>query len=162
LFGAITSRAEAQVVRLSCIYALLDGSPVVDIQHLRAALALWSYCEQSCRYIFGDALGNPIADRILQALRASPKGLNRSQISHLLGRNESASTIKNALGVLAEHGLAVRKVLQSGGRPEERWYATTTTKKTKQTKKDSSKRPNGRPEPPFTAAKTAHGDTPAQ
>src|SRR5262249_35442373 len=72
LFGAIPPRAEAQVTRLSCIYALLDGSHVVDVPPLKAALAIWDYCEQSCRYIFGDALGNPIADRILQALRGSP------------------------------------------------------------------------------------------
>src|SRR5262249_21359335 len=92
LFGAITSRAEAHVVRLSCIYALLDGSSVIDVPHLKAALAIWNYCEQSCRYIFGDALGDPIADRILQALRGSATGLNRSQISRLLGNNVAAST----------------------------------------------------------------------
>jgi len=133
LFGAITSRAEAQVTRLSCIYALLDGSSVIEAPHLKAALALWDYCEQSCRYIFGDALGNPIADRILQALRGSPNGLNRSQISHLLGRNEAASAIENALRVLVEYQLAVREVFRTGGRPEERWCAIT--KKTKETKK---------------------------
>jgi hypothetical protein len=133
LFGAVTSRAEAQVTRLSCIYALLDGSAVVDIPHLRAALALWDYCEQSCRYVFGDALGDPIADRILQALRSSPAGLNRSQISHRLGRNESSGTIEKALRVLLEYRLAACEVLQTRGRPEERWCAVT--KETNKTKK---------------------------
>ena len=45
LYGAVTSRAEAQVVRLSLIYALLDCSPVIRQEHLLAALALWEYCE---------------------------------------------------------------------------------------------------------------------
>lgn len=48
LFGAVTSRAEAQVLRLSCIYALLDCSAVVRKEHLLAALGLWEYCEASC------------------------------------------------------------------------------------------------------------------
>src|ERR671919_885136 len=36
LLGAATSRAAAQVLRLSLIYALLDGSAIVRPQHLRA------------------------------------------------------------------------------------------------------------------------------
>jgi len=62
LFGAVTSRAEAQVMRLACIYALLDRETEVRKVHLEAALAVWNYCEASARYIFGDALGDPLAD----------------------------------------------------------------------------------------------------
>src|SRR5580704_5097738 len=43
-FGAATSRAEAQVLRLSAIYAALDTSPLIDACHLQAALAVWDYC----------------------------------------------------------------------------------------------------------------------
>ena len=45
MLGAVTSRAEAQVVRLSCLYALLDSSKVIRRQHMTAALAVWRYCE---------------------------------------------------------------------------------------------------------------------
>ena len=41
MLGAVTSRAEAQVVRLSCLYALLDSSKVIRRQHMTAALAVW-------------------------------------------------------------------------------------------------------------------------
>ncbi|MGE0827258.1 MAG: hypothetical protein AB7P18_34690, partial [Candidatus Binatia bacterium] len=41
LLGAMLSRAEAQVLRLSLIYALLDKSSAIRIEHLRAALAVW-------------------------------------------------------------------------------------------------------------------------
>src|SRR5262249_4310160 len=58
LLGPITARAEAQVLRLSCLYALLDMSAVVAVPHLLAALALWDYCEASARYLFGDELGD--------------------------------------------------------------------------------------------------------
>jgi hypothetical protein len=58
LFGAVTSRAEAHVLRLSCLYALLDCSAIVRFPHLTGALEAWRYCEDSCRFIFGDALGD--------------------------------------------------------------------------------------------------------
>ena len=55
MFGAITARAEAQVLRLSVIYAALDGAEAIRLPHLKAALAVWEYAESSARYIFGDA-----------------------------------------------------------------------------------------------------------
>ena len=70
LLGHMVARAEAHVMRLSGLYALLDQSPLITIEHLDAALAVWRYCEASARYIFGDALGDPIADDILQVLQA--------------------------------------------------------------------------------------------
>ena len=71
LLGAITARAEAQVLRLSCIYALLDCSTTIRPEHHRAALAVWNYCDRSARWIFGTATGDSNADRILIALRAA-------------------------------------------------------------------------------------------
>jgi hypothetical protein len=73
LLGAVTARAEAQVVRLSLIYALLDevGSEI-DTAHLEAAMAVWAFCDQSAHLIFGDSLGHPVADDILAALRPEP------------------------------------------------------------------------------------------
>jgi hypothetical protein len=52
--GAITARAEAQVVRLSMIYALCDGRKQVDAIHVQAALALWRYAQASAEFIFSD------------------------------------------------------------------------------------------------------------
>jgi hypothetical protein len=65
MFGAVTSRAEAYVVRLSLIFAVLDRSLMIGEDHLLAAIAVWEYCESSARFIFGDASGNPVADAIL-------------------------------------------------------------------------------------------------
>jgi hypothetical protein len=123
LLGAVISRAEAQVMRLACVYALLDCSPVVGEAHLRAALALWDYCEGSVRFIFGDRLGDPVADALLKALQEAPEGLTRTQISNLLGRNQSASRIAQALASLEGLGKVRRLKEESGGRPAERWAA---------------------------------------
>ena len=70
LLGAATNRAEAQVLRLSVPYALLDRSARHPPEHLLAALAVWRYAEASARWVFGDALGDTIADAIL--VRCAP------------------------------------------------------------------------------------------
>jgi hypothetical protein len=90
-------RAEAQVVRLSLIYALLDCSSVICADHLRAALAVWKYCEDSARYIFGDTIGDPTADEIVRFLRQSVGGVTRTEISNHFHRNKSAAEIGRAL-----------------------------------------------------------------
>ena len=123
LFGAVTSRAEAQVMRVACLYALLDGYSEIKATHLKAALAVWDYCEASARFIFGDALGDPIADDILGALRGSPTGLTRTQISEFFGRNRNKDQVGRALATLLEYG-RVRVVSEKTlGRSVERWVA---------------------------------------
>jgi hypothetical protein len=97
LLGAVISRAEAQVMRLALLYALLDESDAIKVEHLNAALAVWEYAQASARYIFGSAVGDPIADDILRSLRANPEGLSRTDISNLFKRNRDAQTIGRAL-----------------------------------------------------------------
>ena len=123
LLGAITGRAEAQTVRLALLYAVLDGSNQIKRPHLRAALALWQYCEDSARYIFGDSLGDPLADQLLRALRDAG-GMSRTQIHNLFKRNQPAEKIEAALAVLVKHGKVRREMrTEKGkrGRPEEFW-----------------------------------------
>jgi len=124
LLGAITSRAEAQVLRLAMIYALLDCSRIIAKAHLRAALAVWRYCEDSARYIFGDKFGDIVVDTILRRLRSNEKGLTRTEIREVFSRNRTEAEIENALRVLLEHHLAKCVTEETGGRPSERWVAT--------------------------------------
>ena len=130
MFGAVTSRAEAQVLRLACLYALTDttrvlsfSSYVVSASHLRSALEVWRYCRESARYIFGDSLGDSTADTILAALKASDEhSLTRTEIRDLFGRNRSTNEINRALAMLDEYSKACRSEDRSnGGRPVERW-----------------------------------------
>lgn len=123
LLGAVISRGEAQVMRIACIYALLDKSYLIREKHLLAALALWNYSEASARYIFGDATGDYMADRILNRLRDSANGLTRTEISNLFSRNESWEKIDSALLSLMRHDLIRMLQESTGGRPIERWMA---------------------------------------
>jgi hypothetical protein len=123
LLGAILSRAEAQVTRLSLIYALLDCSTIIRLEHLDAAIAVWEYAEASVRYVFGDAIGDPVSDQILAALRSSPGGLTRAEISDLFSRNRDRQSIDHALSTLRRQDLANPVRQESGGRPVERWIA---------------------------------------
>jgi DNA replicative helicase MCM subunit Mcm2 (Cdc46/Mcm family) len=125
LLGAITARAEAQVLRLSLIYALLDLSTKVRPEHLRAALALWEYSERSARWIFVTATGDVNADRILSALRAAgSKGMTQTQISErLFNRNVPSTVLSASLRILHESGKIKSTKESTGGAPRTRWFA---------------------------------------
>jgi len=123
LLGAVTSRAEAHVLRFSLIYALLDLSDVVRAEHLMAALALWDHAAASARYLFGTSLGDPTADEILRALRKAPDGLTVTAIYDHFKRHRRKEEIDRALGVLLDQGLARPEHVETAGRPSTRWRA---------------------------------------
>ena len=122
LLGAVCARAEAQVMRFALIYAMLDRSPTIEVAHLEAGLAVWRYAEASARWIFGDSLGDDVADTILGALRHRPDGLSRTEINKLLGGNRLAPQIAVALNALATGGHAHVTREGGAGRPVERWH----------------------------------------
>ena len=111
-------------MRLSCIYALLDHSIEVRPEHLKAALAVWEYCESSAEQIFGDSLGDPDADEVLQAVRRAPEGLTRTNIRDLFGRHRRSDAVARVLTRLVDQDL-IRSVtdVTTGGRPAERYQA---------------------------------------
>jgi hypothetical protein len=124
LRGAATSRAEAQVLRLSAIYAALDSSSVVGMPHLQAALAVWDYCSASASHLFGDSTGDPIADRIREALEQSPEGLSKHQIIRLFHGHVHGDRIDAALQQLMTINAATCHSKLTGGRPSTRWSTT--------------------------------------
>lgn len=124
LFGAVTARGEAQTIRLALVYALLDQQSEIHSEHLRAALALWDYCERSAKFIFGEATGAPNADRIHNALKDAPMGMSRTEISKVLKGHASADQIQRALDALKNRGMAYTWQEVTNGRPAEYWGVT--------------------------------------
>ncbi len=130
--GDLLGRAEAQVMRLAALYAVLDGQALIESIHLSAACALWGYAEASTRYIFGDSTGDPHADTILRALRTQGT-LDDTSISALFSRNVSAARLAQAKALLTRAGLAhpVTESNEGGGRHKTVWHLGT--KKTNET-----------------------------
>jgi hypothetical protein len=117
MVGALTARAEAQLLRLSVAYALADGSRTIEMDHLRAAHAVWRYCEDTVRYVFGDSLGDEVADRLLAAIRrAGPAGLTHAEQSGVFGRHQTAKRLAQARDLLLDRGLIVAEKRPTEGR----------------------------------------------
>jgi len=125
LFGAVVSRAEAQVRRMATVYAILDLSYVVWVDHLLAALAIWQYAEQSAYLIFGDRTGDMVADEIVEALKdTGDEGITRTEIHDLFGRHLKGRVLGAVLRDLEAQGRIYRKKMPKGegpGRPPEVW-----------------------------------------
>ena len=124
LHRAATGRAEAQVLRLSALYAALDRSSLIRLPHLQAALTMWDFCSYSAASLFGACVGDSVADRILEALQAAENGLTRKQIRDLFHGNISSSSIDQALEKLSSLGAATCRFTGAGrGRPATLWSA---------------------------------------
>jgi hypothetical protein len=124
LHGAATGRGEAQVLRLSALYAALDCSSIIRLPHLQAALTLWDYCSYSAAALFGTCVGDSVADRILEALQAAENGLTRQQIRRLFHGHVSGSSIDQALEKLSSLGIATSRYISGRGRLTALWSAT--------------------------------------
>jgi hypothetical protein len=121
LAGAMADRAEAQVLRLSMLYALLDSSATIRLEHLLAALALWRYSEECVSMIFGQSSGDPIAETILEALKsAGPDGLSRKFIiEEVFQRHTKADKINTAIcSLLASGRITIREIPTAGRKKE--------------------------------------------
>ena len=117
LAGALAARSEAHVVRLSLIYALVDGVGAIGPSHLAAGLALYDYARRSAAWALEGATGDRVAEQIHEALLASPGGLTRTEIRDLFQRNCPGSAIDQALGALSRAGRLRMERVETGGRP---------------------------------------------
>ena len=122
LLGALTARAEAHALRWSLLYALLDRSPAIRPAHLLAALALRDHAEASARHVFGDAIGDPVSDRLLAALRTNGP-MAQSEVVDLFGRHVNAARLGRAQEDLIRAGLVRSSQEATGGRPRTVWRA---------------------------------------
>ena len=128
LVGTLTARAPAQLLRMSVAYALLDGCSEIDVPHLEAAWALWSYSARSAEFIFGTALGDAIADSLLAELkRVAPAGLDGTQQRDLFARHATGDQLDAARSLLESLGLAETVSVKTPGRPKRVTFAIKAT-----------------------------------
>lgn len=124
--GMILQRGIPQVRRIACIFAILDESQMVEVCHLEAAMAVWDYCAQTVMHIFGEEIGNKMAENILALLRErEDEGIKQSEFYDMWGKTKNATEIKPALSVLEKHQKAFsRKAQHTVGRPAVVWFAS--------------------------------------
>jgi hypothetical protein len=124
LVDAVTARAEAQMLRLSIVYAVLDGSRKIEEDHVNAALAVWAFCRDSASMIFGEHVGYPLAAHLFKAIRdAGPTGLARGDMHAHLGRHAMSADIAAALEHLRREGKVIQEKVPTAGRTKEVWFA---------------------------------------
>jgi hypothetical protein len=87
-----------------------------------AALAVWRYAADSARWVFGDAMGDEIADAIMAAIRIRGS-MDRTDIGALFARHVARDRIERALVALETADRIRRDAEPTGGRPREVWHA---------------------------------------
>jgi hypothetical protein len=125
--GAIGARAEAQVLRLSLTYAILDKSCMIAVPHVTAALAFWAHCEATIHALWGSGVGADPgwAKRLLPLLQARRHSM--TEIHAAVGRNVDVKEIRQKLDDWQAAGLIEARTESSGskgGRPAEFWGPT--------------------------------------
>ena len=95
--GCMVNRGEAQVIRLSLIYAILAGHHRIEIDDLHAALALWDYCYKSALQIFGCEPIDRNRLKLIEALKSDGGILTRTQIMVEVFRGHMKQTTLDAL-----------------------------------------------------------------
>lgn len=123
LIGSLSSRAEAHTLRISMIYAIMDGTLNIKLEHLKAGYAVVNYSLESLKIIFQQKANNTsVGPRILSIINSND-GIKQSEILKSLGGHTTAEVVQNALHHLESEQLVFRKIESSnGGRNAIVWY----------------------------------------
>jgi hypothetical protein len=122
--GAIKSietvnRAEAQVIRLALIFAILSLHTQIERGDLQAAIAFWSYCQDSALYIFGGEQTDRRKAKILTVLKTQPR-LTRNEIrEQIFQKHITSDALTNILNELVKEQLIEIIIEQTGGAPRQ-------------------------------------------
>jgi hypothetical protein len=113
LIGRVINRAEAQLRRLSMIYALTDNTSEIDIPHLKAARAFWEYAESSAKYIFSGNDEKQLRKKIITFLRSVEK--TKTELYRTLDNNYTKEQLDDSLAELEDLKLINCKEEKSSG-----------------------------------------------
>ncbi len=116
LAGSIVSRAEAQVIRLSMLYALFDEKRAIDTNHIESALAFWKYCEDSAFFIFQGKSENSYERKIMNALNQR-NTMTGTELRDLFHRHLSKDTLTKTIRNLVALGEITVETRKTRGRP---------------------------------------------
>lgn len=121
-----TARGHVQVLRLALIYCLLDRADAIGVEHLRAALAMWRYCDWSARWIFStvwEEVERTRAEDLAEYIRdGGPQGRTRTEINtDFYFGHRTAKQIEADLAPLVHAGTVSEMRVPTRGRPQLRY-----------------------------------------
>jgi len=118
--GSVVNRIEAHAIRLALIYALCAGHSQIEVDNLKAALALVEYSRRSAFRIFGSAVGDKKKIKIIDALRSADNHeMTISEISNnVFKRNMNSDELHKLLSEMESSKLIVLKKSPTGGAPK--------------------------------------------
>ncbi len=118
--GAITSRGPAIVLRLALIYAIVDDprKPMIRLDHLRAALAVWRYNCESADMLFDSKTGDKLGDRLYHLIRSSGSMSLKEFHRHL--SNEQKRSLEPTLRMMEQMKIIRSETIPTKGRPKTR------------------------------------------
>jgi hypothetical protein len=122
----VTSRADAHVLRLALIYALLDGADGIELPHLKAAIAIWDYCRTSAESLFACGTESLLATRLLDVLRHRPR--SKTELHAVLHNHTPAHRLDTELEELIARGLVATDKSKTGGRSRTTFRIAETIK----------------------------------
>jgi hypothetical protein len=128
MIDALTARGDAQLLRLSLLYAVEDAAPRVEPIHLQAAWECWRYARWSAQHIFvGQGTGDPDLDRIAAVLGAGEE-LSGRELDQMFAKNRSTADLRRKA---IEAGIAEEVDARDGrpGRPRKVLRGTDNTDK---------------------------------
>jgi hypothetical protein len=136
-------RARVHALRLTLLYALLDGSDVIMPEHVRAGLSAWTWCERSAGMLFafgpdgrpprrldgGEPVDEPTEDpphvRLLALARSRPDGITKTDGLNLFHRNRKTADVGADFDILTSAGFGSwqgNRWHAVGGSPDNRPY----------------------------------------
>lgn len=120
------ARSAPQVIRIALTYAIADTASVIEHEHMSAAIAMWSYAEQTAEWLFGSVVdSNELTDLERFIRDAGATGRSRTEITrdHFGGHKKSAE-IKPLLADLLRGGQVRQQAVPTTGRPMTRYFAS--------------------------------------
>jgi hypothetical protein len=117
IIKALTARQVAQAARLALIYAVLDTSSNIRVEHIGAAIAWCDYSIATAQKVF-TAEGIGKAAKLLKAIRAAtPDGLTGREQHNVFSNNLQDDELDELRATLEAQNLIYTYQSPTGGRP---------------------------------------------
>ena len=125
----LLGRGVAHITKFSLIFALADMSPFIEVKHIRAAMHVWDYIEDSTAYIFQELEISKDEERILQSMDSEGGTLTRSAVNDLFGARRNPRTLNKIRDMLVLRGfIDIEYVLTEGAKKKTEYWNIKTDK----------------------------------